>query len=78
MSCTRPLRSAAFLLERIDVGRDAGVVEHVGRQGDDGLEQVAFEEVAADLALAGTGAAGEERGAVQDDADAGAAGGSLK
>ena len=53
-----------FVGEDPDVGRDAGVVEHVGRQGDDGFEQVALEEVAADLALAGTGAAGEERGAI--------------
>ncbi len=62
-----------FVGEDPDVGRDAGVVEHVGRQGDDGLQQVAFKQMAADLALAGARAAGEKRGAVEDDADAGAA-----
>ena len=35
-----------------DVGADAGVVEHVGRQADDGLDQVVLQHVAADLALA--------------------------
>ena len=35
-----------------DVGRDAGVVEHVRRQSDDGLQQVALQNVATDFALA--------------------------
>jgi hypothetical protein len=35
-----------------DVGADAGVVEHVGGQADDGLDQVVLQHVAADLALA--------------------------
>ena len=43
-----------------DVGRDAGVVEHVCRQGDDGLQQVTLQNVAADLALAAARAAREQ------------------
>jgi hypothetical protein len=35
-----------------DVGGDAGVVEHVGGQADDGLTQVVLQHVAADFALA--------------------------
>ena len=56
-----------------DVGGDAGVEEHVGGQGDDGLHQVVLQHVAADLALARPGAAGEQRRAVQHDAQAAAA-----
>ena len=56
-----------------DVGADAGVVEHVRRQGDDGLHEVVFEDVAADFAFAAAGTAGEERGTVEDDAEAAAA-----
>jgi len=55
------------------VGADAGVVEHVGRQADDGLQQVVLQHVAADLALARAGGAGEQRRAVEHDADAAAA-----
>ena len=55
------------VVEQPDVGGDAGVVEHVGRQGDDGFDQVVLQQPAADLARAGLGAAGEERGAVEDD-----------
>ena len=56
-----------------DVGADAGVVKHIRRQGDDGLDQVILQHVAADLALAAAGAAGEERGAIEHDAEAAAA-----
>ena len=56
-----------------DVGADAGVVEHVGRQADDRLDQVVLQHVAADLALARSRAAGEQRRAVQDDAEPAAA-----
>ena len=59
--------------EHPDVGGDAGVVEHVGGQRDDGLDQVVLQHVAADLGLAGAGAAGEQRRAVEHDADAAAA-----
>src|SRR5690606_3852320 len=52
-----------------DIGGDTGVVEHVGREGDDCFEQVALEYVAPNLALATPGTAGEEGGAVEDDAD---------
>ena len=44
-----------------DIGGDAGVVEHVGGQAW-GIEQVVFEDIAADLALAAarsTGKSGE-------------------
>ena len=43
------------------IGGDAGVVEHVGGQADDGLHEVVLQHVAADLALAAAGAAGEQR-----------------
>ena len=55
-----------------DVGGDAGVVEEVERQGDDGFEPVVLDEPAADVALALAGVAGEERRAVVDLGDAAA------
>jgi hypothetical protein len=58
--------------EHPDVGGDAGVVEHVQRQGDDGLEPVVLDDPAADVALALAGVAGEERRAVVDLGDAAA------
>ena len=57
--------------EHPDVGRDAGVVEKLVRQGDDRLEPVVFDDPAADLALAAAGVAGEQRRAVEDDRDRG-------
>ena len=51
------------------VGLDAGVVEHLLGQGDEGHEPVVFEDPAADFRLAGTGLAGEEGRAIEDDAD---------
>ena len=33
---------ALFVGQDPHVGRDAGVVEHVGRQRDDGFQQIAF------------------------------------
>ena len=54
-----------------DIGGDTGVVEHVGGQGHQGIEQVVFQDVAADLALAAARSTGKERGAVEDDADPG-------
>ena len=58
--------------EHPDVGGDAGVVEHVQRQGDDGLQPVVLDDPAADVALALAGVAGEERRAVVDLGDAAA------
>jgi hypothetical protein len=55
-----------------DVGGDAGVVEHVERQGDDGLQPVVLDDPAADVALALAGVAGEQRAAVVDLGDAAA------
>ena len=55
-----------------DVGGDAGVVEEVERQGDDGLEPVVLDEPAADVALALARVAGEQRPAVVDLGDAAA------
>ena len=56
-----------------DVGVDAGVVEELVGQRDDGFEPVVLDDPAADLALARAGAAREERRAVEDDGDARAA-----
>ena len=44
-----------------DVGRDAGVVEHVERQRDDGLQPIVLDDPAADVALALTGVSGKQR-----------------
>ena len=46
------------------VGSDAGVVEQVEGQGDDGFEPVVLDDPAADVALALAGVAGEQRTAV--------------
>ena len=66
-------RSGLPVADDPDVGADAGVVKHVGRQADDGLDEVVLQDVAADLALAAARAAGEERGAIKHDAEAAAA-----
>ena len=50
-----------------EVGRDAGVVEELIGQRDDGFEPVVLDDPAADLRLTRTGRAGEERRAVEDD-----------
>ena len=47
--------------EHPDIGRDAGVVEHVQRQGDDGLQPVILDDPAPDVAFALACIAGEER-----------------
>ena len=60
--------------EHPDVGGDAGVVEELVRQRDDCLEPVVLYDPAADVALASAGVAGQQRGAVEDDGDAAAAG----
>jgi hypothetical protein len=56
-----------------EVGGDAGVVEELVGQGDDGFEPVVLDDPAADLGLAGAGRAGEQRRAVEHDGQAGAA-----
>jgi hypothetical protein len=58
--------------EHPDVGGDAGVVEHVQRQGDDGFQPVVLDDPAADVALALAGVAGEQGRAVVDLGDAAA------
>lgn len=55
-----------------NVGRDAGVVEHVGGQGDDGFQPVVLDDPAADLRLARARAADEKRRAIEHDANAAA------
>ena len=49
-----------------EVGGDAGVVEELFGQGDDGLQPVVLDDPAADFTFAGTGVAGEERRSVED------------
>ena len=56
-----------------DIGEDAGVVEELVGQHDDGVEPVVFQNPAADLALAGTAIAIREGRAIEDDRDAAAA-----
>ena len=56
-----------------DIGGNAGVVEHIGRQADDGLDQIVLQHVAADFALARARTAGEQRRAIEHDAEAAAA-----
>jgi hypothetical protein len=58
--------------EHPDVGGDAGVVEQVERQGDDGLQPIVLDDPAADVALALAGVAGEEGRTVVDLGDAAA------
>ena len=55
-----------------DVGGDAGVVEHVERQGDDGFQPVVLDDPTPDVALALAGVAGEQGTAVVDLGDSAA------
>ena len=74
MSWTLPFAGLGLVVaDNPDDRCDAGVVEHIGGQADDGFDQVVLQHVAADFALARAGAAGEQRRAVQDDAEAAAA-----
>ena len=59
-----------FVREHPHIGCNARVVEHVGGQCDDGFEQIAFQNMAADFGFARACTAGEERRAIEDDADA--------
>ena len=47
--------SGLRLVEHPDIGGDAGVVEDVERQGDDGLQPVVLDDPAADIAFALSG-----------------------
>ncbi len=53
-----------FVGEHPNVGGNAGVVEKVERQGNNGFQPVIFDEPAADVAFALSGIAGEKRTAV--------------
>ena len=64
-----PVGGGLAVAEQPDVGADAGVVENLLRQGDDGFQPVVLHDPAADLRLARARAAGEERRAIEDDAD---------
>ena len=55
-----------------DIGGDAGVVEHVERQGDDGFQPVVLDDPAPHVALALAGVASEQRRAVVNLGDAAA------
>jgi hypothetical protein len=59
--------------ENPDIGRDAGVVEHVGRQADDRLDEVVLQHITPDFALARSRAAREERRAIEHDPEPAAA-----
>ena len=78
INCTLPRRWLRLAVgEHPDVGGDAGVVEHVERQGDDRLQPVVLDDPAADVALALAGVAGEQRAAVVNLGDAAAERGAL-
>ena len=63
-----PLRALLLAVgDDPDVSADAGVVEHLLRQGDDGFEPVVLDDPLADFALAAARAAGEQRRAGEDD-----------
>jgi hypothetical protein len=55
-----------------DVSGNAGVVEKIERERDDGFKPIALDDPAADVAFALTGISGEKRGAVVDLGDAAA------
>ena len=61
------------VVEDPDVGGDAGVEEHVGRQRDDGLDEVVLQQPLADVGWPGAGASVEQGRAVHDDPDPAAA-----
>ena len=46
--------AVTFLLEHHDDGRDTGAVEDVGRQADNGIDVVGFDEIATDVGLRAT------------------------
>ena len=62
--------SGLVIREHPDVGGDAGVIEQVVGQLDDGLKHVVLDDVAADVAFTAASVASEEAGAVMDGGDA--------
>ena len=54
-----------------DVGADAGIVEHLLGQGDDGLKPVVLDDPLANVALSRSCPAGKERRAAEDDGEPG-------
>ena len=64
-----PPRRGLGVGQQPDVGGDASVVEQVIRQLDDGVQQVVFDDVAADVGFAAARVAGEQAGAVVDRGD---------
>lgn len=56
-----------------DISADAGIVEHVGRQADDGFQQIILEDIAADFAFPAARIAGKQGRTVKDDAEPAAA-----
>ena len=75
MSWTFPRRCSDFwLVQHPDVGGDAGVVEHVQREGDDGLQPVILDDPATDVALSLAGVPGEEGGTIMHLGDSAAEG----
>ncbi len=73
MSWSFPLRGRFAVADDPHVSGDARVVKHVGGEADDGFDQIVFNQVAADLALATPRTAGEQGGAVEHNAKAAAA-----
>src|SRR6185312_7929761 len=65
-----PLAPLLLAVGDAHVSADAGVVEHLLRQGDDTFEPVVFDNPLADIALARARAAGEKRGTAEDDGEA--------
>src|SRR5205823_14186322 len=61
-----PPRFRLVVREHPYVGADAGVVEELVRQRDDGLQPVVLDDPPANLALARARVAGEQRRAVED------------
>jgi hypothetical protein len=55
-----------------DIGRDAGIVEHLERQGHDGFQPIVLDNPAPHIAFAAAGIAGEQRRAVVNLGDAAA------
>ena len=62
---------AQWLGDEPNIGEDAGVVEKLVRQGDDGVEPVVLDDPASDIGRAGTGIAAEQGRAIEDDGDLG-------
>ena len=50
-----------FIGDNPDIGINAGVVEHLVRQGDYRIEHIALDNPAANIGFAGTGIAGKQR-----------------